>query len=193
MKNVMLWGDSIRIGYAPFVAKYLDGVAAVRWPNVNCENSTVFLANWQGWLGAAKPDVLHLNCGLHDVKTVSPRRRELVVPIEFYRRNLEILFEELRFALPETRLVFATTTPVIRSLTAGGGRIFHRYNANVEEFNDAAREVAISHDVEINDLWKLVSERGSEKMIEPDGVHFNEANSQILGEAVANFIRPFLN
>ena len=192
MKNVMLWGDSIRIGYAPFVAKYLDGVAAVRWPNVNCENSTVFLANWQGWLGAAKPDVLHLNCGLHDVKTVSPRRRDLVVPIEFYRRNLEILFEELRYALPETRLVFATTTPVIQSLTAGRSS-FHRYNANVEEFNDAAREVAISHDVEINDLWKLVSERGPEKMIEADGAHPNEANSRILGEAVANFIRPFLN
>lgn len=188
MKTVILWGDSIRIGYCGFVADELGARAQVSWPSVNCENSTSVLANWQGWLGAAKPDVLHLNCGLHDIKTVSPRRRDLVVPLKFYRRNLEVLFEELRFASPDARLIFATTTPVIESLTAGANRIFHRYNANVEAINEAAREVAARHDVEINDLWKLVMERGPDTMINPDGAHFDEAGSRILGHAVARFI-----
>ncbi len=188
MKNVILWGDSIRQGYGPFVAAELDGVAAVSWPNINCENSTVMLANWQSWLGATKPDVLHFNCGLHDVKTVSPRRRDLVVPLEFYRRNLEILLEELRFALPDTRLIFATTTPVVESLTTSAGRIFHRYNANVEAFNDAAREIATRHDVKINDLWQVVQTRDPQTMINADGVHYDAKNSCILGAAVAGVI-----
>lgn len=192
MKNVMLWGDSIRIGYGPFVAAALDGVAAVSWPNMNCENSAVLLANWQNWLGAPKPDVLHFNCGLHDVKTVSARRRDLVVPLEFYRRNLEIIFEELRFALPDAQLIFATTTPVIESQTNAAKKLFHRYNADIEAANDAAREIAARHDVAINDLWKLVVERGPQTMINADGVHYDEASNDILGAAAAEFIRQTL-
>lgn len=192
MKNVILWGDSIRIGYGPFVADDLRDVAAVGWPDANCENLTVMLTQWQNWLGDLKPDVLHLNCGLHDVKTVSPRRRDLVVPLEFYRRNLDLLFDELRFALPDARLIFATTTPVIEPVTASAGRIFHRYNADIEAINDAARAVAARHHVAINDLCKLVTERGPETMINADGVHFDEQNSRILGAAVANSIRQTL-
>ena len=32
MKNVILWGDSIRIGYCQTVADQLKGVAHVSWP-----------------------------------------------------------------------------------------------------------------------------------------------------------------
>lgn len=191
MKNVILWGDSIRIGYGPFVANELAGVATVSWPEGNGQSSTVMLTQWQNWLGNARPDVLHLNCGLHDVKTVSARRRDLVVPLEFYRRNLELLFGELRFSLPDARLIFATTTPVVESKTNEPGRAFHRFNADIEAANDAARAIAARHDVAINDLWKLVTERGPETMINPDGVHYDDANSRILGAAVARFIAVY--
>lgn len=192
MKTVILWGDSIRIGYAQTVADELRDVAAVSWPNANCENSTRFLTNWQDWLGESKPDVLHLNCGLHDIKTISARSRELVVPLDFYSRNLDLLFGELRFVLPATRLIFATTTPVVESVTARAGRAFHRTNADIEAANEAARAIATRHDVQINDLWKLVRERGPETMINPDGVHYDETNSRILGQAVAREIRRVL-
>ena len=193
MKNVILWGDSIRLGYGPFVADDLRDVAGVSGPQDNCENSTRFLVHWKNWLGEARPDVLHFNCGLHDIKTVSARTRELVVPLEFYRRNLELVFGELRFALPQTRLIFATTTPVIEAVTASAERAFHRYNADIEAANDAARQVAARHDVAINDLYQLVLERGPQTMINADGVHYNEENSRILGAAVARFIAERLN
>lgn len=188
MKNAILWGDSIRLGYGPFVTEQLRGVADVSWPEGNGQSSTVVLTQWQNWLGDAKPDVLHFNCGLHDVKTVSARRRDLVVPLEFYRRNLEILFGELRFAMPDAQLIFATTTPVIENRTNEPTRMFHRFNDDIDAANDAARVIAARYDVAINDLWQVVQTRGPENMIMPDGVHYDALNSRILGETVAAFI-----
>ena len=43
--------------------------------------------------------------------------------------------------------------------------------------------------VEINDLYQVVVDHGVEKMLGPDGVHFTEEGSAILGRAVAAAIR----
>ena len=132
---------------------------------------------------------LHLNCGLHDVKTVSPRSRELVVPPDVYRRNLAILLGELRFFLPDATLIFAATTPIIETATTDASRAFSRFNRDIEAANAIAIEVAASYNVQINDLWREVQGRGPQTMINADGVHYDEAGSRILGEAVAQKIR----
>ena len=192
MKNIILWGDSIRIGYGATVADELQDVARVSWPAGNCEHSVRFLIDWRNWLDEARPDVLHLNCGLHDIKTIGASERQLVVPLEFYRRNLVLLLAQLRAQLPTTRLIFATTTPVIERATTAPERAFFRYNCDIEAANASARQVAAGYDVEINDLWAVVQKQGAERMISADGVHFDAENSRILGLAVAQEIRSAL-
>src|SRR5262249_25780297 len=68
LPRVLLIGDSIRLGYAPLVAKKLAGRAEV----VSFPDNGGDTANLQTildkWLAEGKPTVVHFNCGLHDLK-----------------------------------------------------------------------------------------------------------------------------
>ena len=68
MPKVVLIGDSIRMGYAPLVAKLLDGKATVISQSVNGEDSGNVLRHLDEWVIEEKPDVVHINAGLHDLK-----------------------------------------------------------------------------------------------------------------------------
>ena len=43
--------------------------------------------------------------------------------------------------------------------------------------------------IQVNDLYAVVMNAGAGKVLRDDGVHFTEAGSKLLGEAVANAIR----
>ncbi|MEI6602716.1 MAG: hypothetical protein WCL54_04455 [Clostridia bacterium] len=60
LPQVLLIGDSISIGYMPFVAALLEGVAEVTRPwapeenVINCGPTTVGLTDLYAWLGSKK-------------------------------------------------------------------------------------------------------------------------------------------
>src|SRR5262245_46150553 len=66
--KVVLIGDSIRLGYAPLVAKKLEAKAVVVSPPPNGGDSANVLKNLGEWVLREKPDLVHFNCGLHDLK-----------------------------------------------------------------------------------------------------------------------------
>src|SRR6266545_3929289 len=68
LRTVALLGDSIRIGYAPYVVQRLQGKALVVSPTVNGGDSRRTLANLPEWAISCRPHVIHLNCGLHDCR-----------------------------------------------------------------------------------------------------------------------------
>jgi hypothetical protein len=68
LKTVALIGDSIRIGYQPYVKQSFNGVAHIWTPVINGGNSRNILNNIQAWMDDAKADIVHINCGLHDIK-----------------------------------------------------------------------------------------------------------------------------
>ena len=78
LPNVLIIGDSISIGYTPFVKKDLEGIANVSRPlfengkNENCQGTTYGLQNIDKWIGMKKWDLIHFNFGLHDLKHVDP-------------------------------------------------------------------------------------------------------------------------
>jgi hypothetical protein len=76
-RRALLLGDSIRMGYLPFVRDALADLAEVVGPEDNCEDSGNVLANLERWLGAGAWGGIHFNCGLHDGKAVRP---EYVAP-----------------------------------------------------------------------------------------------------------------
>ena len=69
MKKVILIGDSIRMGYQPTVQQALLNQAHVWVPQENGGTSTNVLAHLDEWILSHRPDIVHLNCGLHDLKT----------------------------------------------------------------------------------------------------------------------------
>jgi lysophospholipase L1-like esterase len=195
--RVLLMGDSIRGGYEPHVKRILakDGRFDVVGVNSNCEHSTntLKIAHWWFYL-QPKPAVIHINCGLHDIKTISYRDRENLVPIEFYRRNLTCIIGLAR-RLRGTRIILATTTPIHQRDANRAHRKwmdFRRFEADVHVYNDAMRSVAASEGVILNDLHAAAIDAGVDGMLSRDGVHFTAAGYKALADIVAENIRKAL-
>jgi len=78
LPNLLILGDSISIGYTPFVKEALQGqvnvyrsVKADGSPE-NSGDSGVGLTKLDRWLGETQWDVIHFNFGLHDFKRLTP-------------------------------------------------------------------------------------------------------------------------
>jgi lysophospholipase L1-like esterase len=185
MKKVVLIGDSIRMGYQPFVVGELKDLVEVWGPAENGGPSRRIVEHLDDWVVRSGADVIHLNCGLHDL------RREFgadtACPLADYRRNVETI---LRAALERSRaaVIWATTTPVNQAWHHAR-KGFDRFEADVDAFNCAALAVAQSLGVEVNDLNALVAREGRDTLLTPDGVHFTPDGYRKLGAAVAEAIR----
>ena len=69
LPRVLLLGDSISLGYTPYVIDRLKGKAFVTRPECNCGPSEFYLkerGNIAGWLGENRWDVIHVNFGIWD-------------------------------------------------------------------------------------------------------------------------------
>ena len=188
---VVLVGDSIRQGYAPFVAERLKGRARVLWAGENGGDTRNVLAHLDEWAIGPKPAVVHFNAGLHDLK-FDPATGTHQVELDEYRGNLRAILRRLG-ADTSARLIFATSTPVIDARQARSGQTFRLREADVEAYNRAALEVfGGSSIVDVDDLHAVSIRLGSESALSSDGVHFTTAAYRVLGERVANSIEVAL-
>jgi lysophospholipase L1-like esterase len=187
--KVLLAGDSISFGYGPHVRERLEGRCdAVNLP-ANGGTSANLLAHLDDWLIRPGFDVIHLNCGLHDLA----RDRDASGPrvsLEQYEANLREVFRWLK---GETRslLAWATTTPVIDERHAAR-KGFDRHEKDVLAYNAVALRVAQEAGLPVDDLHRVVEAAGPEGCVGPDGVHMTDAGNAALADAVAAFITDLL-
>lgn len=184
--KVVLVGDSIRLGYAPLVAKKLDGKAVVVSPKPNGGDSANVLKQLGEWVVREKPDVVHINCGLHDLKLGKKTGKHQVEPDE-YRRNLQQIVERLRRETTAT-IVFANTTPIDDQRHARRKADFDRTEADVARYNAAAQEVMQADGVPVHDLHAVVERAGGATVQRADGTHYTPAGYDLLAEAVADSV-----
>jgi lysophospholipase L1-like esterase len=189
MKQVTLIGDSIRMGYQSVVQRALASRAEIWTPRENGETSDNLLAHLDEWILSRRPDIVHLNCGLHDLKTEFGASMA-AVPLDEYRTNLEAIFRQIQERTTAT-LIWASTTPVNESWHHKN-KPFDRFEADIAAYNQAATEIAERFDVRINDLYQAVMDAGRDDYLVQDGVHFSPAGYELLGRAVADAIRPLL-
>jgi len=190
LPKVVLVGDSIRDGYAPMVAKKLAGQAAVVSVSEFGRNSSDLL-NGLDKVFREQPDLVHFNCGLHDLAK-SNDSGMYEVPIDQYESNLKQIVQRLKNDT-KARLIFATTTPIVDERHAGRKAAFSRCEADVLRYNEAALSVMRAVGVPIDDLHEAVAAAGGEKLIGPDGTHYDQAGYAKLGEIVASCIRTSLS
>lgn len=137
LKNVIIMGDSVSIGYEPKVAIALADVALVQhspWGGDGGAEETEYGARCVEYLTRAPdgtpqvPDVLYFNWGLHNVgnKTVPGQGG----PINAYMPYLKVIVEKLK-ALG-TKLVFGVTTPELCS--APSDQIVQMHNTEAVQF-----------------------------------------------------------
>ena len=191
-KLVILLGDSIRLGYEATVIQELADTAEVWAPKENGAHTANLLVQLSTWVLPKNAAVIHVNAGLHDLKTLHFETRDLVIPLQHYRDNVEVLLRTMR-ERTTAKLIWATTTAVndegARSARQKN-REFRRYDADVQAYNQAAIKVCRKLHVPVNDLYALSRQHAAQQM--PDGVHFTPEGYQLLGRQVASEIRKAL-
>lgn len=188
LPEVLLIGDSIRMGYCSCTAKTLSGAAEVRWPEANCANSQNILISLPSWRGlVSSPRVVQFNCGHWDMARWD-HDEDPITSIEEYGRNIRKIIKRLRRYFPEAQIVFATTTAMNPN---GGVPQNVRTNADIRKYNAVAVAVAESENVPVNDLFK-VTENWPESAF-ADYCHYSDQSNERLGEFVGEFLRKYID
>ncbi len=208
LPNVLLIGDSISIGYTPFVQELLQGKANVYRPMLsdgraeNCSGSTYGVKEIDRWINTAgvkegsggsglKWDVIHFNFGLHDLKHVDPVTGQSSsnpkdphqADVKQYKENLKIIVKKLKAT--GAKVIFATTTPVPEN----SGKIM-RQPKMPAKYNKAVLKIMKRNGVYVNDLYSFVLPRM--ELQRPANVHFTDEGSKALGQVVAAKIAVLL-
>jgi lysophospholipase L1-like esterase len=182
----VLIGDSIRLGYGPLVAEKLAGRVEVTGPGRSCGDSARVLERLDRWAIEPEPSLVHLNCGLHDLRR-SHADGTYQVDIERYAANLREIVNRIQRETAAI-LVFATTTPVDDARHARRGIAFDRLEADVLRYNEVAVRVMEDAGVLVNDLHEVVVAGGPERLLSTDGTHLTPAGNETVAEVVAGVI-----
>ncbi|MBI3986603.1 MAG: SGNH/GDSL hydrolase family protein [Lentisphaerae bacterium] len=184
-KAVTLIGDSIRMGYQETVRVQLSAWADVWGPVENGGTSRNVLDHLDEWVISRPPDILHINCGLHDLRRDFGQSVS-AIPLRQYEENVRAILRRLKTETQAT-IIWASTTPVNQDWHHRN-KGFDRMEADVAAYNAAARKVAEQWGVPIDDLFAAVQQAGRDSLLRPDGVHFTPDGCDLLGRTVAKFI-----
>lgn len=186
--RVVLIGDSIRGGYQPFVAKKCNE-AEVWGPAANCRHSLWALDHFQEWVADRKPDIVHVNFGIHDAIILADGEHQIL--LAQYRLCLQRFITKIK-ELGSTEMIWATTTPLYTpedGVPMSQWRI--RAEAEINEYNGAASEIAQREGVPIDDLHEAIVRNDFSKCLSEDGCHMTEFGNEVLSDMVVKAIRAF--
>ena len=189
MKNLLLIGDSIRMGYDKSVKRTLEGKANVIFPTDNCRFAAYLLRKFHEYLSDIKGediDVVHWNAGLWDCLRLF--EEDPHTPIDVYAYYIERVCVRIKKICPNAKVIFATSTKV---LSEKMGKDFKRYNEDIEKYNEVAVEIAKKHGFEINDLYTLSTTLPEEA--HSDAVHYyTSIGTEAFTNRVLSFVAPAL-
>ncbi len=144
-RKILLLGDSIRMGYQPFVQDILKNEAEVWGPDENCAYALYTVTRLSIWLKEfGVPDLVHWNNGLHD-SGCNLRRGPVQFSIGDYLRNLEEIYKQLQAT--GAKIIWATTTPVSKIQTQIPFWSFS--NEDITKYNLAASNFAMTNNLVI--------------------------------------------
>ncbi len=192
--NVLLIGDSISIGYTPYVRQALAAKADVFRIPSNGKDSSWGIKKLDKWLKLESQwDVIHFNWGLWDIcyrhpdSKVQGRRDKingtLTTTPENYQTNLEAIVTRLKQT--KARLIWCATTPVPEH-EAG------RKLGDEIKYNQLAAEIMNANEITINDLHTHTLQRLPEIATKQGDVHFTKAGSKYLADQVVQEIKNLL-
>lgn len=192
LPEVFIIGDSISMGYTPFVKTLLDGKANVSRPDTNCGSTFKGMADVNTWLGGKKFKVIYFNFGLHDLRRVDPltkasSTKESDPTFEddaTYAANLTTIVTKLKTAA--TTVIFATTTPV--SPTSGTAP---HIQDRPQRFNAIAIEVMKKNGVIVDDLFNFALPQLSDIQL-PTNLHYTKKGYEVLAGRVAATIAKYI-
>ena len=205
MKNVVLIGDSIRLGYEKEVRELLGDDVQIFSPKENCRYTKFTLWGMFSWMeswGSPKVDLIHWNTGIWDLHRCTADgllftpldeyvevNRRLAIQMESYTKNLIWATiipggPALDKKMPVNSLINTDATAPKVYLTD----YMDVWNADVRRYNEAATALMQSRGIRVNDLYSVVSEN-LEEYISDDGIHPSPSGYSALAKKVAAEIR----
>lgn len=188
--NILIIGDSISIGYTPFVKEKLMKKANVFHNPGNAEHTGTGLKKIEEWIGDKKWDVVQFNWGLWDLCYRHPdskvqgnrdkKNGKITFTVDEYASNLDSLVTRLQ-TLTQAKLIFVTTTYVPDN-EAG------RFQEDAMRYNEAAKKIMRKHSVIVNDLYEPSVSIHQQYGKGSDDVHYTVQGYKKLGELVADFL-----
>lgn len=185
MKNLLLLGDSIRMGYDKSVKKTLEGRVNVIFPGENCRFASYLLRNFHEYLKDVKGegiDVIHWNAGLWDCLRMF--EEDVQTPLDIYSYYIERICIRIKKLCPNAKVIFATSTRVISEEM---DKDFKRYNEDIEKYNETAIEIVKKYGFKVNDLYALSATLPKET--HSDAVHYyTPAGTEAFTNQVLSFV-----
>lgn len=190
--NILIIGDSISIGYTPFVQSSMVGLANVVHNPGNAQSTTNGLEKTDEWIGTKKWDVIQFNWGLWDLAYRTANKKDLnkasgilTNSPEKYRENMEILVKKL--LATKAKLIFVTTTYV--PVDEPG-----RKAGDEEVYNAIAIEVMKKHHITINNITNYSADvhQNPAYGLGSDNVHYNRAGYELLAAKISEALKAEL-
>ncbi len=169
MKNILLIGDSIRMGYDKAVRKSLAGIANVYFPEENCRFAAYvlrYIHEYGNLIPDAQVDVIHWNAGLWDCLWFFGEE-EPHTPIDIYAYYIDRICQRIRVLFPGAKVIFATSTKVQPEKTL---KNYRRSNEEIEAYNQAAVSIVRKYGFEVNDMYAVSAALPEEA--HSDDVHY---------------------
>ncbi len=185
MKNILLLGDSIRLGYMPKTAELFEGKANVYGPSDNSRSSSYTLMSIDRWLSELpKPDIVMFNNGIWDITRFNAVENRPLTSLENYLDNMLRICRILKRT--GATVIFATTTPLhpIKQTK-------NKTNDDILTYNKAAVEMLEKEGVIINDLNTPVW-ANYDRYICDDGCHLSEDGIELCAKQNYDLMLPLV-
>jgi lysophospholipase L1-like esterase len=204
LPRLFVLGDSISIQYGPYLEQYLTGrfhyarkqgtepaLQHLDPPHdANGGDSSQVLAYLRAMQvhGGIPADVLLLNCGLHDLRTIPAMDDKQVTPTQ-YEANLLAIIETARAM--GLKVIWVRTTPVVDEMHNAGrpDTEFHRYAADCDVYNSIADGVMRLTNVPSIDLYTFTRNLGPD--VYCDHVHFHEHVREKQAAYIAGWLEAY--
>jgi len=181
-------GDSISIGYTPFIKTALSPNVDVAHNPGNGGSTLRGLESMEKWLDNRDWDVILFNFGLHDmVHKDSSGKYDVVngsiaVPLKEYKKNLEAIADKLNETT--AKVIFVTTTMVPEGASG-------RKTPSVPEYNEVALKVMKKKNIQVVDLYQPSLEIHPSNS-KPKDVHYTPKGYELLATILVKEIKEVL-
>lgn len=194
-KKVLLIGDFIKAGYQSRLEELMRGRAELISPVENCGTSVEVLRHLEKWLKQYDPDVVMVNCGFEDIRTLYYGTYETMVPLRHYERNVKNLLDMAYLFSSKVVPVWITTTMVQEDRhSAAKARIrdYSIFNDDVIEYNKTAVKLCRRQKVPVVDLYNAMALNSPDALLESDGYRLSAMGVEIMARAVYTQMENYL-
>lgn len=189
--NILIIGDSISIGYTPFVVEALAEKAIVLHNKGNAQHTGTGLKKIEEWLGDTDWDIVQFNWGLwdlayrHDAAKTQGKRDKINGSVTFsvdeYAKNLNALIKILK-KKTDAKLIFVTTSYVPKDEVG-------RFVEDALKYNAAALKIMKEQNILVNDIYLKSKGIHAKHGTAPDNVHYTKEGSKELAKHIVAFLK----